>query len=91
MSWEQVERFFSIAPSVLQPKGLLIIYGPFNYEGKFTSESNASFDRRLKANDSKRGIRNIEAVHQLAKNAGFHWLHDFSMPANNRLQVWQLE
>ena len=67
----------------------LAIYGPFNYGGKFSSDSNAAFDAALRADDPKRGIRDFEAVDALARARGFTLLEDRAMPANNRCAVWR--
>ena len=64
------------------------IYGPFNYKGSYTSESNANFDLWLKNRDVNSGIRDIEAILDLAKNAGLNLEDDHAMPANNRLLVF---
>lgn len=85
MSWSIVQQFFQRLPQFCNPKATLCIYGPFNYEGDFTSESNRAFDQSLRARDPQMGIRNIEDVQALAKAQGFHLHHDHSMPANNRL------
>jgi hypothetical protein len=68
---------------------LLAVYGPFNYDGQYTSESNASFDVWLAAQHRKSAIRDFEQVNELAKEAGFVLREDHSMPANNRLLVWR--
>lgn len=89
MSWQAVVAFFQGAGKALQKNGIFILYGPFNYDGKFSSESNERFEQWLKSVDSERGIRNFEAVNQLAENAGMNLLKDYEMPANNRILVWQ--
>lgn len=89
MGWEQVQALFAGLPAVTVPGALLAVYGPFNYGGAFTSDSNAQFDAWLKARDARSGIRDIEAVQALAAQAGFSPLQDQAMPANNRLLVWQ--
>lgn len=66
----------------------LAIYGPFNYEGKYTSASNARFDQWLAQQHPDSAIRDFEAVNELAGKAGFNLLDDYEMPANNRLLVW---
>ena len=71
--------------------GLFVLYGPFNYHGKYTSESNARFDIWLKERDPKSGIRDFEWVDRLANKAGMVLQHDFEMPANNRILVWKNE
>lgn len=89
MSWPEVERVFAQLPLVLQDNATLVIYGPFNYGGQFTSASNAGFDAGLKAEKPWRGIRDFEAVNALAEGIGFTLLEDIAMPANNRCLIWQ--
>jgi len=74
---------------VLNPGGVFLLYGPFNYGGKYTSESNARFDHWLKSRDPKSGIRNFDDLDRLAAAAGMELLADHPMPANNRTLVWQ--
>lgn len=90
MSWPEVERMVARAAAALRPGGRFCLYGPFNYAGGFTSESNARFDASLRARDSRMGIRDFEAVEATARSAGFALLEDDAMPANNRLLVWRL-
>ena len=89
MSWPEVERFFEGVGEVLEPGGVLAVYGPFNYHGRFTSESNARFDAWLKARDPASGVRDFEAVDALARAQGLVLQHDYAMPANNRTLVWR--
>jgi cyclopropane fatty-acyl-phospholipid synthase-like methyltransferase len=89
MSWPNVERMFSRLPDVMGEDALLIVYGPFNYGGRFTSDSNARFDEWLKARGAHQGIRDFERVDALARQAGLHLLADHPMPANNRTLVWR--
>ncbi|MDE2598460.1 MAG: DUF938 domain-containing protein [Rhodocyclaceae bacterium] len=89
MGWPEVERLFAQLPLVLLDGAMLAVYGPFNYAGRFTSDSNAAFDAALKADNPKRGIRDFEAVNALAEEAGLKLLDDHEMPANNRLILWQ--
>jgi hypothetical protein len=70
---------------------VLAIYGPFRYGGRYTSGSNASFDAMLQARDPGSGIRDFEAIDELARAAGFTLKADHAMPANNQTIVWQLE
>ena len=67
---------------------MLAVYGPFNYAGQYTSESNARFDEWLASRDPASAIRGFEAVDALAQAAGFRLLEDNAMPANNRLIAW---
>jgi len=88
ISWSLVIKFFKELACHLTPKGIICIYGPFNYKGQFTSESNASFDLRLKERDINSGIRDFEAIVELAKTAKLQLINDHQMPANNRLLVF---
>lgn len=88
MHWQTVERFFRIMSELLRPNALVVLYGPFNYGGQFTSDSNAAFDASLKQRDAGMGIRDSEAVIQLAATAGLQLTEDIAMPANNRSLVF---
>ncbi|HSM10469.1 MAG TPA: DUF938 domain-containing protein, partial [Lysobacter sp.] len=88
MSWREVEAFFAGLDTALADDAKLAVYGPFNYGGAFTSDSNAAFDASLKARDPAMGIRDFEAVDALARAIGLQLVTDAPMPANNRLLVW---
>ena len=66
-----------------------MVYGPFNYNGDFTSDSNRAFDASLRARDPRMGIRDFEAVDALARGIGLESIDDIAMPANNRTLVWR--
>jgi cyclopropane fatty-acyl-phospholipid synthase-like methyltransferase len=89
MGWPEVVRLFDALPQLMDPGALLTVYGPFNYDGAFTSPSNAAFDASLRADQPQRGIRDIEAVDALAQAAGLALVDDRAMPANNRCITWQ--
>jgi cyclopropane fatty-acyl-phospholipid synthase-like methyltransferase len=89
MSWPEVETLFAGLPSVMTKDAKLAIYGPFNYDGCYTSDSNAAFDQWLKSQAPHMGIRDFEAVDKLAQKVGLRLLGDCAMPANNRCLVWQ--
>lgn len=89
MSWMHVQALFAGLPQVLAPGALLCVYGPFNYGGRYTSDSNRQFDAWLKARDPASAIRDFEAVDALAREQGFALCDDVAMPANNRLLVWR--
>jgi len=88
MDWEEVERLFARLPGVMADDTTLVIYGAFNYAGRFTSESNAAFDAWLKEQDPRRGLRDFEAVNDLAGRAGLTLAEDRAMPSNNRCLIW---
>ena len=89
MAWAEVEAFFARLPGVLEDGGRLVVYGAFNYGGRFSSESNAAFDVWLRERGAHQGLRDFEAVDALAVRAGLHLVEDCAMPSNNRCLVWQ--
>ena len=89
MPWHAVESLFTGLAQRAPDGNLLIVYGPFNYAGRYTSESNARFDEWLAATHPGGGIRDFEAVDELAGSAGYALVADHAMPANNRCLVWQ--
>ena len=88
MSWPEVEALFAGLPAVLAADARLVIYGPFNYGGQFTSPSNAQFNETLKGWGAHMAIRDVEAVDALARGIGLRLVEDRAMPANNRCLVW---
>ena len=89
ISWPEVEHLFAHITSVIAPGGCVCFYGPYNYGGQFTSESNARFDDWLKSRDPASGVRDFETVDELAASHGLTLQQDITMPSNNRILVWQ--
>ena len=89
MGWDDVVRLFAVLPTALSNDAILAIYGPFNDNGRFTSESNAAFDARLRAEHPRQGLRDLQAVDALAHDTGFTLVEDRAMPANNRMILWR--
>lgn len=89
MDWAAVQAAFLGIGRVLHSGGTLAVYGPFNYGGQFTSESNARFDAALRSSGVGSGLRDFEAVNALARDIGLELLQDTAMPANNRTLVWR--
>jgi cyclopropane fatty-acyl-phospholipid synthase-like methyltransferase len=89
MSWTEVEHMFQGVGRNLLPGGRFALYGPFNYQGRYTSESNERFDQWLKNRDPASGLRDFAEVNELAQQSGMELLDDFAMPLNNRTLVWQ--
>ncbi|MFA6901973.1 MAG: DUF938 domain-containing protein [Gallionellaceae bacterium] len=89
LAWTEVEKLFAGIGRVLDAGGILCLYGPFNYGGKFTSGSNARFDVWLKSRNPNSGVRDFEALNKLAEAQGMMLLSDIEMPINNRTLVWQ--
>ena len=89
MSWPEVEAMFAGIGICLIEDGFFCLYGPFNYEGKYTSVSNERFDQMLRAEDPAMGIRDFNDLNALAKKHKLELYEDFAMPANNRTLVWR--
>ena len=77
------------AGRLLGPDGLLILYGPFKLDGKHTSPSNAAFDRSLRAQNPRWGVRDLREVEAVAAERGLHLLERVDMPANNLAVVFE--
>ena len=88
MSWPAVEDMFSGIGKLLTERGIFCLYGPFNYQGHFSSDSNERFEHWLKDRDPLSGLRNFEDVDALAGMNGLNLKADHEMPVNNRLLVW---
>lgn len=89
MGWPQVQALFAGLPTVMAPQAVLVIYGPFNRDGQFTSDSNRAFDAILRERDAASGIRDAEAVDALAAQVGLRLVEDVALPANNVCRVWR--
>lgn len=89
VDWPKVEAFFAGVGRALGDSGVLVVYGPFNEGGTYTSPSNRDFDAWLKARDPRSGIRDVEAIQALAAQIGLQTVDDVAMPANNRCLIWR--
>lgn len=89
MGWPAVEACFAGLDKVLAADATLVVYGPFNDSGAYTSDSNRAFDGWLKARDPDSGIRDLQAVDALAAGIGFKLIADVPMPAHNRCVAWR--
>ena len=88
MSWKQCKTLMKELGTKLREGSQVIIYGPFNYNGTFTSESNANFNNWLKERNPESGIRSFEDVNANMIKNGFALYKDYEMPANNRTLVY---
>ena len=89
MSWSEVREFFRGVGAVLGAPGVLCVYGPFRFAARHTSESNAAFDEFLRQRDPASGLRDFEALDELAEARGLRFAANHAMPANNRTLVWR--
>lgn len=81
--WSAAEALFRGAARVLSPSGVLYLYGPFKRGGRHTAESNQRFDERLRGEDPRWGVRDVDDVVALATATGFEGPQIVEMPANN--------
>lgn len=81
--WASTIGLINGAARVLPPSGLLFLYGPYRREGRHTAPSNEAFDRDLRRRNPAWGVRDLEAVADLAAAAGFGPPVVTPMPANN--------
>jgi cyclopropane fatty-acyl-phospholipid synthase-like methyltransferase len=85
MGWAEVEALFRGVDAVLSPQGIVCIYGPFRYAGRYTSDSNRDFDLMLKERDPLSGLRDLTDLCALAEHCALRLRVDHDLPANNRL------
>ncbi len=89
MGWPEVQAMFLGIGTVLPVGAPFCLYGPFNYAGSFTSDSNRAFDEHLRSRAPHMGIKDIEDLLDLGALSEFVLDADHAMPANNRLLVWR--
>jgi len=89
MNMDAVRCMFALVGACLTAKGRFCLYGPFRIDGEFTSPSNEAFDASLREQDSRMGIRDLDALHALALENGLAHEKSYGMPANNMLIVWR--
>ncbi|MBF9043331.1 DUF938 domain-containing protein [Rhodobacterales bacterium HKCCE4037] len=71
----------------LNPGGCAAIYGPFLRHGTTTSEGDASFDARIRAENPDHGYKDVDWVMGLWADCGLICETPRSMPANNLFLV----
>jgi SAM-dependent methyltransferase len=87
--WRAAMGLFAGAGRLLEPDGVLVLYGPFKRDGRHTAASNEAFDRSLRRSDPGWGVRCLEGeLDPLAAAAGLDRDQVVPMPANNLVVVW---
>lgn len=89
MSWPEVESLFEGVATLLPGGGCFCLYGPFNENGRYTSDSNRRFDHWLRSQSPSRGLRNREDLEELGHRVGLVLAQQEPMPANNQLLRWE--
>src|SRR3954452_7280563 len=69
--WSAAEALFQGAARLLPATGVLYLYGPFKRGGRHTAPSNQRFDERLRGEDARWGVRDLEEVQRVATSVGF--------------------
>jgi SAM-dependent methyltransferase len=87
--WRVAEGLFAAAGRFLRADGRLILYGPFKRGGKHTALGNAVFDASLREGNAEWGVRDVEALEQLAERAGLVLAEAAEMPANNLILMFE--
>ena len=81
--WSCSAGLISGAAQVLEGNGPLVLYGPFKRNGIHTAPTNETFDRMLQRKNPEWGVRDIEAVEAIARDAGLDESTAIEMPSNN--------
>ncbi len=89
--WEATLGLVRNAAHVLEPGGMLVLYGPFRRAGRHTASSNAAFDADLRGRDAAWGVRDLEDVAEVAARHGFGAPDVVALPANNLLVSFSLK
>jgi hypothetical protein len=87
--WPVAEGLFAGAARYLRADGRLFLYGPFKRDGRHTAISNAVFDSSLRERDPEWGVRDIEALKELATGVGLALAEIVEMPANNLVLMFE--
>jgi hypothetical protein len=66
--------------------GVFCQYGPYNFQGHYSSESNKAFDQHL-SEQGCCGIRDIDELTLWVKPLVL--IEKVAMPANNFMLIWQ--
>jgi hypothetical protein len=81
--WAATLGLFAQAGKILPAGAPLYLYGAYKRGGAHTAPSNAAFDGWLRAQNPEFGVRDLEAVAQVAADNGFSPPDVLDMPANN--------
>jgi SAM-dependent methyltransferase len=87
--WRTTEGLMSGAERVLEPGGVLYLYGPYKENGAHTAPSNAAFDESLRSRNPEWGVRDLAEVSDVARRHGLTLVERLPMPANNMSLIFQ--
>jgi SAM-dependent methyltransferase len=86
--WSSAVGLFDGVQRNLAVGGVFVLYGPFRIAGAHTAPSNVQFDASLRAQNPEWGVRDLEAVLELAQGAELVLRERVAMPANNYCLVF---
>lgn len=89
MSFEAVVDMMRLVAQTLRSGGLFCLYGPFRKDGAFNTTSNERFNSSLRSRNPQMGLRDLEAIDELAEAGGLRRSSLYAMPSNNLLSVWR--
>src|SRR5690606_12382776 len=89
MDIDAVRAMFALVGHVLEQGGVFCLYGPFRFDGRYTSPSNAEFDEALRQRDPAMGVRDLADLDRFGASAGLERVRLYAMPANNHVAVWE--
>ncbi|WP_137043825.1 DUF938 domain-containing protein [Pseudolabrys sp. FHR47] len=87
--WVVTENLMHGAGRHLKPGSHLLMYGPYKRDGAHTAPSNQAFDASLRGRNPAWGVRDLEAVADLADANGLMLVKTVEMPANNLVLAFE--
>ena len=81
--WQSTLDLMDGAGAILPRGGVLFLYGPYKRNGSHTAPSNEAFDADLRSRNATWGVRDMEAVSEVAAKNGLGFVEAVAMPANN--------
>lgn len=82
----EAQLMMGLVAKNLPAGGIFCQYGPYNFQGQYTSDSNAAFDQHL-SEQGCGGIRDIDELTLWAKPLTL--VEKVKMPANNFMLIWK--
>ncbi len=84
---ETIGGLMAGAGALLDPGSVLLLYGPFAFNGVHSAASNRSFDRMLRQQNPSWGVRDLNDIAAAGHEHGMAFERSIDMPANNHILV----
>ena len=91
MPWAAVLSMLEGVGRCLAPGGVFLLYGPFMIDGRHNAPSNEAFHRALRAEDPRRGLRDLAALESAAAHHHLRLEERAAVPTNNFLLLFRRE